>query len=100
MGIADFYARIFLVVSCPCAIVISVPLTFFGGIGAGSRQGILVKGSGALETLAAVKTAVFDKTGTLTKGVFVVTDVHCLHPEKIPEDELIAIAYRTNQTDR
>ena len=87
-----YRALIFLVVSCPCAIVISVPLTFFGGIGAGSRQGILVKGSGALETLATIKTAVFDKTGTLTKGVFVVTDVHCLHPEKFPEDELIAIA--------
>lgn len=64
-----YRALIFLVVSCPCAIVISVPLTFFGGIGAGSRQGILVKGSGALETLATIKTAVFDKTGTLTKGV-------------------------------
>lgn len=87
-----YRALIFLVVSCPCAIVISVPLSFFSGIGAGSRRGILVKGSGALETLAKVKTAVFDKTGTLTKGVFVVTDVHCLHPETLPEDELVAIA--------
>lgn len=87
-----YRALIFLVTSCPCAIVISVPLSFFSGIGAGSRRGILVKGSGALETLAKVKTAVFDKTGTLTKGVFVVTDVHCLHPETLPEDELVAIA--------
>lgn len=87
-----YRALIFLVVSCPCAIVISIPLSFFGGIGANSKQGILVKGSNALENLAKIKTAVFDKTGTLTKGVFVVTDVHTTKPEKIPEDELIAIA--------
>ncbi len=69
-------ALIFLVVSCPCALVISVPLSFFGGIGASSKQGILVKGSNYLETLANVKTMVFDKTGTLTKGKFAVKKIH------------------------
>lgn len=68
-------ALIFLVVSCPCALVISVPLTFFGGIGRASRQGILVKGSNFLEALARVKTLVFDKTGTLTQGDFSLVDV-------------------------
>lgn len=87
-----YRALMFLVVSCPCAIVISVPLSFFGGIGAASKRGILVKGSGAIETLSKVRTAVFDKTGTLTKGVFVVTDIHSVNSEKFPEDELIAIA--------
>ncbi|MDE5899099.1 MAG: cadmium-translocating P-type ATPase, partial [Treponemataceae bacterium] len=87
-----YRALIFLVVSCPCALVISVPLTFFGGIGAASRQGILVKGSSSIEALAKTRTAVFDKTGTLTKGIFVVTDVHCAHPDTLPEDELVAIA--------
>ncbi len=66
---------VFLVISCPCALVISIPLTFFGGIGAASRKGILVKGSSYLESLTAVDTIVFDKTGTLTKGVFDVTDI-------------------------
>lgn len=66
---------VFLVISCPCALVISIPLTFFGGIGAASRKGILVKGSSYLEALTAVDTIVFDKTGTLTKGVFDVTDI-------------------------
>ena len=66
----------FLVISCPCALVISVPLSFFGGIGKACRNGILVKGSSAIENLAAIKTVVFDKTGTLTKGVFMVTEVH------------------------
>jgi len=68
-------ALIFLVVSCPCALVISVPLSFFGGLGGASRQGILIKGSTYLETLANTRVAVFDKTGTLTQGVFTVSDV-------------------------
>ncbi len=82
-------ALVFLVASCPCAIVISVPLAFFGGIGGASRQGILVKGANHLETLARARTAVFDKTGTLTKGVFTVTVVH---PDKVSEGELLDIA--------
>jgi Zn2+/Cd2+-exporting ATPase len=79
----------FLVVSCPCALVISVPLTFFGGIGGASRNGILVKGSNYLEQLAAVETVVFDKTGTLTQGSFKVTLVH---PDKVTEQELLRLA--------
>lgn len=82
-------ALIFLVVSCPCALVISVPLTFFGGIGGASKQGILIKGSNYLEALSRVDTVVFDKTGTLTKGSFVVTAVH---PESVSEAELLSIA--------
>ncbi len=66
---------VFLVVSCPCALVISIPLTFFGGIGAASKRGVLVKGSNYLEALNNVSAIVFDKTGTLTKGVFNVTDI-------------------------
>lgn len=73
-------ALIFLVISCPCALVISVPLSFFGGIGAASRCGILIKGSNYLETLAQTNLFVFDKTGTLTEGVFSVTEVHCEPP--------------------
>jgi Cd2+/Zn2+-exporting ATPase len=79
----------FLVVSCPCALVISVPLTFFGGIGGASRRGILVKGAAYLDTLARVRTVVFDKTGTLTEGVFAVTAVH---PEVLDETELLHLA--------
>ncbi len=87
-----FYRAIsFLVVSCPCAIVISVPLTFFGGIGAASRNGILMKGSSAIDALSKTKTAVFDKTGTLTKGVFAVTEV-CPADQTISKDALIALA--------
>ena len=79
----------FLVVSCPCALVISVPLTFFGGLGGASRKGILIKGSNLVDTLAQVKTVVFDKTGTLTEGVFEVTAVH---PEVIDQQELLHLA--------
>ena len=69
-------ALIFLVISCPCALVISVPLSFFGGIGGASKCGILVKGGNYLEALAKAETVVFDKTGTLTKGTFAVTAIH------------------------
>ena len=84
-----YRALMFLVVSCPCALVISIPLTFFGGIGGASRKGILVKGSNYMDTLSRVKTVVFDKTGTLTEGVFEVTAVH---PELIDEKELLHLA--------
>ena len=84
-----YRALTFLVVSCPCALVISVPLTFFGGIGGASRHGILIKGSNYMDTLAKIGTIVFDKTGTLTKGVFAVDAVH---PEKYDEKELLHIA--------
>lgn len=82
-------ALTFLVISCPCALVISVPLSFFGGIGGASKKGILIKGSNYLETLSKVKTAVFDKTGTLTKGTFSVTEIH---PENITEEQLLHLA--------
>lgn len=81
----------FLVVSCPCAIVISVPLTFFGGIGAASRNGILMKGSSSVEALSRIRTAVFDKTGTLTKGIFAVNEI-CPADASISKDALIALA--------
>ena len=87
-----YRALMFLVISCPCALVISVPLSFFGGIGKASRNGILVKGSSVLEHLASIKTAVFDKTGTLTKGVFMVTEVHSEDPESLSEEDLITFA--------
>ncbi len=79
----------FLVVSCPCALVISVPLSFFGGVGGAGKRGILVKGSNYLEALAKADIVVFDKTGTLTRGVFHVTVVH---PDQISEEELLRIA--------
>ena len=80
---------LFLVVSCPCALVISVPLAFFGGLGGASRKGILIKGSNLLDTVSGVKTVVFDKTGTLTRGVFEVTAVH---PEKLDQKDLLHLA--------
>lgn len=82
-------ALIFLVISCPCALVISIPLGFFGGIGGASRQGILVKGSNYLEALSKTEIVVFDKTGTLTKGTFSVTAVH---PDVLPEGRLLELA--------
>lgn len=86
-----YRALMFLVVSCPCALVISVPLAFFGGLGGASRKGILIKGSNFMDTLAKTKTVVFDKTGTLTEGVFEVTAVH---PEVLDkfEDNLLHLA--------
>lgn len=84
-----YRALTFLVISCPCALVISIPLSFFAGIGGASKEGVLVKGSNYLEALAETKTVVFDKTGTLTKGVFQVTAVH---PQKIDETQLLHLA--------
>ncbi len=90
-GWADWIHRalIFLVISCPCALVISVPLSFFGGIGGASKRGILVKGGNYLEALANAETVVFDKTGTLTKGSFEVTKIHS---DSMGEDELLDLA--------
>lgn len=85
-----YRALMFLVVSCPCALVISVPLSFFSGIGAASRHGILIKGSNYIEALSKVDTAVFDKTGTLTKGTFAVSKVFAV--EGVGEDELLVLA--------
>lgn len=82
-------ALIFLVVSCPCALVISVPLSFFGGIGGASKRGILIKGSNYLEQLSKVRIIAFDKTGTLTKGNFEVT---AIHPNEVSEGELLDLA--------
>ena len=84
-----YRALMFLVVSCPCALVISVPLTFFGGIGGASRKGILIKGANYMDVLAKTDTVVFDKTGTLTHGQFAVTAVH---PEEFDENELLHLA--------
>ena len=82
-------ALIFLVVSCPCALVVSVPLTFFGGLGGASRRGILIKGSNYMDTLTKVRTVVFDKTGTLTRGEFA---VEAVHPDDFSENELLHLA--------
>lgn len=87
-------ALIFLVVSCPCALVISIPLSFFGGIGGASKQGILVKGGNYLEALADAEVAVFDKTGTLTQGVFSVSRVHSIG---MGQDELLTLAALAEQ---
>ena len=83
-----YRALAFLVVSCPCALVISIPLSFFGGIGGASKKGILVKGSNYLEALAETEIVVFDKTGTLTKGVFNVQEIH---PEGVSKEELLEL---------
>ena len=88
-GVWIYRALTFLVISCPCALVISIPLSFFAGIGGASKAGVLVKGSNYLETLSKVKTVVFDKTGTLTKGVFQVT---AAHPQEMSEKELLHLA--------
>ena len=88
-GTWAYRALTFLVISCPCALVISIPLSFFAGIGGASREGILIKGSNYLETLSQVKTVVFDKTGTITKGVFEVSGVH--HSTR-SEEEVIEYA--------
>ncbi len=87
-----YRAMVFLVISCPCALVISVPLSFFGGIGGASKHGILVKGSNYMEVLAKIHTIVFDKTGTLTKGVFRVKAVHPDHCDKAQLLEYAALA--------
>ena len=84
-----FRSLLFLVGSCPCALVISVPLTFFGGIGGASRNGILIKGANHIDTLSKVRTVVFDKTGTLTHGQFA---VEAVHPEKLDEEQLLHLA--------
>lgn len=88
-GMWIYRALTFLVISCPCALVISIPLSFFAGIGGASREGVLVKGSNCFETLSKTRTVVFDKTGTLTKGVFEVTAVH---PEIVDENTLLHLA--------
>ena len=84
-----YRALTFLIISCPCALVISIPLSFFAGIGGASRNGVLVKGSNYMETLSEVKTFVFDKTGTLTKGVFEVVQVN---PKGISQEKLLHFA--------
>ena len=83
-----YRALTILVISCPCALVISVPLSFFCGIGKASSEGILIKGSDSIETMSKTRTVIMDKTGTLTKGIFAITDVH---PEGISKDELVEL---------
>ena len=87
-----YRAMIFLVISCPCALVISVPLSLFAGVGSASKQGILVKGSNYLEALSKVDTFAFDKTGTLTTGKFAVTEIFVAIPEDLNEKQLLSIA--------
>ncbi|MBR2279247.1 MAG: cadmium-translocating P-type ATPase [Eubacterium sp.] len=94
-----YRALTFLVISCPCALVISIPLSFFGGIGSASRQGVLVKGSSYLEMLSKAKTVVFDKTGTMTEGVFEVQDIECaadISSERILELAALAEAHSSH----
>lgn len=88
-GVWLYRALTFLVVSCPCALVISIPLTFFAGIGGASHKGILIKGGNYMDALAKLSTVVFDKTGTLTRGTF---DVEAIHPERLSEHELLHLA--------
>lgn len=88
-----YRALVFLVISCPCALVVSIPLSFFAGIGGASREGVLVKGANILETLSKVKTVVFDKTGTLTKGVFEVNAYHGDHDEDIADRKAQLLEY-------
>lgn len=88
-GVWLYRALTFLVVSCPCALVISIPLTFFAGIGGASHKGILIKGGNYMDALSKLSTVVFDKTGTLTRGTF---DVEAIHPEKLSEQELLHLA--------
>lgn len=88
-GVWLYRALTFLVVSCPCALVVSIPLTFFAGIGGASHKGILIKGGNYMDALAKLSTVVFDKTGTLTRGTF---DVEAIHPEKLSEHELLHLA--------
>ena len=88
-GVWLYRALTFLVVSCPCALVISIPLTFFAGIGGASHKGILIKGGNYMDALSKLSTVVFDKTGTLTRGTF---DVEAIHPERLSEHELLHLA--------
>lgn len=88
-----YRALVFLVISCPCALVVSIPLSFFAGIGGASREGVLVKGANILETLSKVKTVVFDKTGTLTKGVFEVNAYHGDHDQDIADRKAQLLEY-------
>lgn len=88
-----YRALVFLVISCPCALVVSIPLSFFAGIGGASREGVLVKGANILETLSKVKTVVFDKTGTLTKGVFEVNAYHDDHDRDITDRKAQLLEY-------
>lgn len=97
-----YRALTFLVISCPCAIVVSIPLSFFGGIGGAGNQGILIKGSNFMETLSQVKTVVFDKTGTITKGNFVVSGVHhsTMEDKKLVELAALAEAHSSHPISR
>ena len=88
-GIWAYRALTFLIISCPCALVVSIPLSFFAGIGGASREGILIKGSNYMETLSKTKIVVFDKTGTLTQGVFTVSGIH---NATIPQEQLLEVA--------
>ena len=90
-----YRALVFLVISCPCALVVSIPLGYFGGIGAASRLGILFKGGNYLDAIARINTVVFDKTGTLTKGTFEVQSCHT--PQGISEEKLLQVIASAEQ---